>query len=110
MVVWDKNPPPVDNRVKDKAINIDMEKEDLKKLTKGQLIKLLMNQGKKPNTPPRTEKWESVTEDIILPPPEQFQDGYRPIPKPRTDRTPKHGFKFDDDIFQTGNQSLENSK
>ena len=64
-----------------------MEKKDLKKLTKGQLIKLLMNQRKKPIPPPRTGKWESVprksvNEDLILPPP----DGYKPIPKPRTDR------------------------
>ena len=45
--------------------------------------------------PPRTEKWESVkpkpipcksvNEDLILPPP----DRYKPIPKPRTDRTLK---------------------
>ena len=81
-----------------------MEKKDLKKLTKGQLIKLLMNQRKneevesvkKPTPPLRTGKWESVklkpvlrksvNEDIILPPPEQFRNGYSPIPKPRTDR------------------------
>ena len=25
-------------------------------------------------------------EDLIIPPPEQFRDGYMPIPKPRTDR------------------------
>ena len=46
----------------------------------------------KPNPPPRTGKWESVkpkpvprksvNEDLILPLP----DGYKPIPKPRTDR------------------------
>ena len=46
--------------------------------------------------PPRTGKWKSikpkpipcksVNEDLILPPPEQFQDGYKPILKPRTDR------------------------
>ena len=40
-----------------------------------------------PTPPPRTGKWESVSrksvnEDLILPPP----DGYKPIPKPRTDR------------------------
>ena len=92
-----------------------MEKKDLKKLTKGQLIKLLLNKVsnhedlldndpfkdevalepakciKRP-PPPRTGKWESlkpkpvlcksVNEDLILPPP----DGYKPIPKPRTDR------------------------
>ena len=72
-----------------------MEKKDLKKLTKGQLIKLLMNQRKEPTPPPRTGKWESmrpkpvpcksVNKDLILPPPEQFQDGYKPIPKPRPD-------------------------
>ena len=46
----------------------------------------------KPPPPPRTGKWESVkpkpvprksvNEDLILPPP----DGYKPIPKPKTDR------------------------
>ena len=87
-----------------------MEKKDLKKLTKGQLIKLLLKKVSnhedlldndpfkdevaqeptkriKPTPPPRTGKWESVSrksvnEDLILPPP----DGYKPIPKPRTDR------------------------
>ena len=91
-----------------------MEKKDLKKLTKGQLIKLLLKKVNnhedlldndpfknevtqeptkhiKPTPPPRTGKWESVSrksvnEDLILPPSEQFQDGYKPIPKPRTDR------------------------
>ena len=87
-----------------------MEKKDLKKLTEGQLIKLLLKKVSnhedlldndpfkdevaqeptkriKPTPPPRTGKWESVSrksvnEDLILPPP----DGYKPIPKPRTDR------------------------
>ena len=87
-----------------------MEKKDLKKLTKGQLMKLLLKKVSnhedlldndpfkdevaqeptkhiKPTPPPRTGKWESVScksvhEDLILPPP----DGYKPIPKPRTDR------------------------
>ena len=68
--------------LKTSPYSIDMEKKDLKKLTKGQLIKLLMNQRKKPTPPPRTGKWESVKPkpilrksvngDIILPPPEQF--------------------------------------
>ena len=110
--------------------NIDMEKKDLKKLTKGQLIELLLKQEiKKPNVviiddtkpmrlnrppsiqevvqrieptpPPRTGKWENVKpkpvprksvkqmvkeyEDYIIKPPEKFRDGYKPIPKPRTD-------------------------
>ena len=81
-----------------------MEKKDLKKLTKGQLIKLLLKKvsnhedlldndpfkdevAQEPTPPPRTGKWESVSrksvnEDLTLPPP----DGYKPIPKPRTDR------------------------
>ena len=84
-----------------------MEKKDLKKLTKGQLIKLLLKkvnnhedlldndpfkdevaqEPTKPTPPPKTGKWESVprksvNEDLILPPP----DGYKHIPKPRTDR------------------------
>ena len=81
-----------------------MEKKDLKKLTKRQLIKLLMNQRKneevksvkKPTQPPRSGNWESVkprsilrksvNEDLILSPPEQFRDGYKSIPKPSTDR------------------------
>ena len=103
--------------LKTRPYSIDMEKKDLKKLTKEQLIKLLLKQKKskkvsnhedllgsdpfkdeepakriKPTPPPRTGKWESVkpkpiphksvNEDLILPPP----DGYKPIPKPRTDR------------------------
>ena len=91
--------------------NIDMEKKDLEKFTKDQLIELLLNkvsnhdndpfkdevaQRIKPTPPPRTGKWENVKhkpvprksvkqmvkeyEDIIQPP-----DGYKPIPKPRTD-------------------------
>ena len=92
--------------------NMDMEKKDLKKLTKGQLIKLLLKkvsnhedlldndpfkdevaqEPAKRIKPIRTGKWESVkpkpipcksiNEDLILPPP----DRYKPIPKPRTDR------------------------
>ena len=87
--------------------NMGMEKKNLKKLTKGQLIKLLLKkvnnhedlldndpfkdevtqEPTKPTPPLRTGKWESVSrksgnEDLILPPP----DGYKPIPKPRTDR------------------------
>ena len=155
--------------LKTEPYNIDMEKmekKDLKKLTKGQLIELLLKQKKskkpkvvivddtkptrlnrpppipevaqriKPTPPPRTGKWENVKpkpvprksvkqmvkeyEDIIQPP-EQFRDGYKPIPKPRTDRPlqmrrqpkptqksppPNDGFNFDDDIFQTENTSL----
>ena len=146
-----------------------MNKKDLKKLSKSQLIKMLMereekkpeiivvddtkktkkpkqqkkvyNHGNlfnddpfenevaqriKPTPPPRTGKWENVK---LKPVPRKIvnEDGYKPIPKPRTDRplarrppkptrapplppTPKHDFNFDDDIFQTENQNLEKFK
>ena len=58
--------------------NIDMEKRDLKKLTKKQLIKLLLKQqAQKPRNSVNKH------EDIIQPP-EQFRDTYKPIPPPRT--------------------------
>ena len=96
--------------LKARSYNMDMNKKDLKRLSKLQLIKLLLKQeAKKPSdsinehaeiikpiSPQRTGKWKNikpkpiprkiVNEDLILPPPERFQDGYKPIPKPRTDR------------------------
>ena len=83
-----------------------MEKKDLKKLTKGQLIKLLLKKVSnhedlldndpfkdevtqeptkrvKPTPPPRTGKSENVKPKPV---PCKSEDGYKPIPKPRTDR------------------------
>ena len=82
--------------------NIDMEKKDLKKLTKGQLIKLLLKKvsnhedlldndpfkdevAQEPTPPPRTGKWESAKPKPV-PRKSVNEDGYKPIPKPRTDR------------------------
>ena len=89
--------------------NIDMEKKDLKKLTEGQLIKLLLKKVSnhaedlldndtfkdevaqeptkriKSTPPPRTGKWERVKPKPI-PRKSVNEDGYKPIPKPRTDR------------------------
>ena len=82
--------------------NIDMEKKDLKKLTEGQLIKLLLKKvsnhedlldndpfkdevTQEPTPPPRTGKWESIKPKPI-PRKSVNEDGYKPIPKPRTDR------------------------
>ena len=85
-----------------------MGKKDLKKLTKGQLIKLLLKKVSnhedllnnnpfkdevaqeptkriKPTPPPRTGKWESVKPKPI-PRKSVNEDGYKPIPKLRTDR------------------------
>ena len=94
--------------LKTRPYSIDMEKKDLKKLTKGQLIKLLFKKVSnhedlldndpfkdevaqepteciKPTPPPRTGKWESVKPKPI-PLKSVNEDGYKPIPKPRTDR------------------------
>ena len=58
-----------------------MNKRDLKKLTKAQLIKLLLKQqAQKPSN--SIKQLVNEHEGIILPPPEQFRDGY----KQRTDR------------------------
>ena len=91
--------------LKTRPYNIGMEKEDLKKLSKGQLIRLVLKQEKKkpkvvivddtkptrlnrpppipevaqrikPTPPPRTGKWENVIQ-----PPEQFRDGIQANPK-----------------------------
>ena len=101
--------------LKTRPYSIDMEKKDLKKLTKGQLIKLLLKKVSnhedlldndpfkdevaqepakriKPTPPPRTGKWESVKPKPI--PRKSVNedlilpppDGYKPIPNPRTDR------------------------
>ena len=70
-----------------------MNKKDLERLSKSQLIKLLLKQeAKKPSN--------SVND---------------PIPPPKPNRKPQppaqnDPFNFDDDIFQTENQSLENFK
>ena len=94
--------------LKTRPYSIDMEKKDLKKLTKGQLIKLLLKKVSnhedlldndpfkdkvaqeptkriKPTPPPRTGKWESVKPKPV-PCKSVNEDGYKPIPKPRTDR------------------------
>ena len=96
--------------LKTRPYNIEMEKKDLKKLTEGQLIKLLMNQGKKPI--PR----KSINEDIILPPPEQFRDKQKkqrspkPTRKPPLPPSPKTISILTMTYFKPKTQVLENSK
>ena len=59
-----------------------MNRRDLKKLTKKQLIKLLLKQqAQKPRN--SIKQMVNKHEDIIQPP-EQFRDTYKPIPPPRT--------------------------
>jgi len=76
---------------------IYMDKKNLKKLSKSELIKLLLKQekkkpkiivvdGTKPVPTPRKSVKQMVKqyeENIILPPPE-FRDNYKPIPAPRS--------------------------
>ena len=62
--------------------NIDMNKRDLKRLTKAQLIKLLLKQQAQK---PRNSVKQMVNEhEDIIQQPEQFRDTYKPIPPPRT--------------------------
>ena len=78
--------------------NIDMEKKDLKKLTKGQLIELLLKQEKK--------KPKVVIVDDTKPTrPKGFRDRPRK-PTRAPPLPPNEGFNFDNDIFQTENTSL----
>ena len=75
-----------------------MNKKDLEKLSKSELIKLLLKQDEKPVPTPRTLKLkrpipaprksvkqliQDYENNIILPPLE-FRDGYKPVPLPRT--------------------------
>ena len=74
-----------------------MEKKNLKKLSKSQLIKLLLKQEAKKPSDSINEHAEiikpiprkSVKEDLILPPPEQLQDGYKPLQKQNARKQPK---------------------
>ena len=78
--------------------NSNMNKASLKKLSKSQLIKLLMKQDnntpviqkRKPIPTPRKSVKEMVKryeENIILPP-MQFRDNYKPVPSVRTVKKP----------------------
>ena len=88
--------------LKTRPYSIDMEKKDLKKLTEGQLIKLLLKKvfnredlldnnpfkdevEQEPTKRIKPGKWESVKPKCV-PCKSVNQDGYKPIPKPRTDR------------------------
>ena len=75
----------------------NMNKSDLKKFSKSQLIKMLLKQEKKkpeniivddtkPVPTPRKSVRQLVHDyekNIILPP-KEFRDGYKPVPMPRT--------------------------
>ena len=77
-----------------------MNKSDLEKLSKSELIKLIIKQNTKPVPAPRTKirpipkPRKSVQqmvrdyEENIIPPPLEFRDGYKPVPALRTKRQP----------------------
>ena len=82
-----------------------MNKKDLKKLSKSELIQMiqtLLKPNTKPVPAPRAAKpirpipaaRKSVQqmvrdyEENIIPPPLEFRDGYKPVPAPRTKRQP----------------------
>ena len=101
---------------------MDMEKEDLKKLSKGQLIRLLLKQKKSKMVSNHEDLLENnpFKDEVAQEPaksrtdrPLQMQNARRP-PKPTRKRPqppkPKDDFNFDDDIFQTENTSLGNFK
>ena len=79
----------------EKYNHISMDKKNLKKLSKSELINLLLKQHKskivvvddtKPVPTPRKSVKDMVQQyedNIIIPPPE-FRDDYKPIPAPRT--------------------------
>ena len=74
--------------------HINMDKASLKKLSKSQLIKLLLKpenkkpvqQKRRPIPTPRKSVKEMVKqyENNIIQPPAEFRDDYKPIPAPRT--------------------------
>ena len=73
----------------EKSNHIDMDKKDLEKLSKSELIELLLNQQQqKPIPAPRTSKsvkdMVQQYEDNIIQPPSEFRDDHKPIPAPRT--------------------------
>ena len=85
---------------------INMNKASLKKLSKSELINLLLKQEKKPKiiieddtkpapkrpipTPRKSVKdMVQKYEDNIISPPPEFRDDYKPIPAPRTKKPSK---------------------
>ena len=101
---------------------MDMEKEYLKKVSKGQLIRLLLKQkkSKKVSNHENLLNNNPFKDEVAKEPakprtdrPLQMQNARRPpkpTRKPPQPPKPKDDFNFDDDIFQTENTSLGNFK
>ena len=100
--------------------HINMDKASLKKLSKSQLIKLLLKQENKkpvqqkrrPIPTPRKSVKEMVKqyEDNIIQPPAEFRDNYKPVPAPRTKKpvpTPRTIIKQTDKALKGCAKSYE---
>ena len=63
-----------------------MNKRDLKKITKAQLIRSLLKQEKNRQAEKPSNSAKQMVNDYedIIQTPEQFRDAYKPIPAPRT--------------------------
>ena len=78
----------------EKSNHIDMDKKDLEKLSKSELIELLLKQQKpvpaqrRPIPTPRKSVKDMVQqyEDNIIQPPSEFRDDHKPIPAPKTEK------------------------
>ena len=92
-----------------------MNKKNLKKLSKSELIKLLLKQPvptpitKKPIPAPRksVKKMVKEYEDNIILPPLEFRDDYKPIPAPRTVKKTGSNTK---NCKKTGSNTKNNNK
>ena len=95
-------------------MNSDMNKRDLKKLTKAQLIRLLLKQENNEQAQKHiANEFENsmVSQPKQEEPPEQHRDRQKKQRPPKPTRNPLPSpFDFDDDIFQTENESLEKFK
>ena len=78
----------------EKSNHIDMDKKDLEKLSKSELIELLLKQQKPvpaqrrpiPTTRKSVKDMVQQYEDNIIQPPSEFRDDHKPIPAPKTEK------------------------
>ena len=72
-----------------------MDKQNLSKFSKEKLINLLLKQNtkiqqlkNKISKPTKVQQLAQSFENNIIPPPLEFRDDYKPVPKPRTIKRP----------------------
>ena len=100
----------------EKSNYIDMNKKDLEKLNKSELIELLLNQQQqKPIPAPRTSKsvidMVQQYEDNIIQPPSEFRDDHKPIPAPRTSKSVIDMVQqYEDNIIQPPSEFRDDHK